>query len=40
MPSMPNYFAGKGSQFGLLDRQFGGEESEYNGRVRRRARAH
>jgi hypothetical protein len=29
MPSMPNYFAGKGSQFGLLDRQFGGEESEY-----------
>jgi hypothetical protein len=29
MPSMPNYYAGKGSQFGMLDRQFGGDESHY-----------
>jgi hypothetical protein len=29
MPSMPTYRAGKGSQFGLLDRQFGGDKSNY-----------
>jgi hypothetical protein len=29
MPSMPIYRAGKGSQFGLLDRQFGGDKSKY-----------
>jgi hypothetical protein len=29
MPSMPIYRAGKGSQFGLLDRQFGGDKSNY-----------
>ncbi len=25
MPSMPNYFIGKGAQFELIDRQFGGD---------------
>jgi hypothetical protein len=29
MPSMPIYRAGKGSQFGMLDRQFGGDKSNY-----------
>jgi hypothetical protein len=29
MPSMPVYRAGKGSQFGMLDRQFGGDKSNY-----------
>lgn len=29
MPSMPIYRAGKGSQFGMLDRQFGGDKSSY-----------
>ena len=29
MPSMPGYFVGKGYQFLMLDRQFGGSEDEY-----------
>jgi hypothetical protein len=29
MPSMPGYFVGKGYQFSMLDRQFGGSEDEY-----------
>jgi hypothetical protein len=29
MPSMPTYYLGKGSQFGMLDRQFGGTEQEF-----------
>jgi hypothetical protein len=29
MPSMPGYFVGKGYQFAMLDRQFGGTEQEY-----------
>jgi len=29
MPSMPGYFVGKGYQFLMLDRQFGGNEAEY-----------
>ena len=29
MPSMPGYFVGKGYQFLMLDRQFGGNEDEY-----------
>jgi hypothetical protein len=29
MPSMPGYFVGKGYQFAMLDRQFGGTEDEY-----------
>jgi hypothetical protein len=29
MPSMPGYFVGKGYQFLMLDRQFGGTEDEY-----------
>lgn len=29
MPSMPGYFVGKGYQFEMLDKQFGGSESEY-----------
>lgn len=28
MPSMPNYFIGKGAQFELIDRQFGGDSNE------------
>ena len=29
MPSMPGYFVGKGYQFLMLDRQFGGSEDQY-----------
>lgn len=29
MPSMPNYFIGKGAQFELLDAQFGGERDSF-----------
>jgi hypothetical protein len=29
MPSMPGYFVGKGYQFLMLDRQFGGSDNEY-----------
>jgi hypothetical protein len=29
MPSMPFYFVGKGAQFEMIDRQFGGETAEY-----------
>jgi hypothetical protein len=29
MPSMPTYYVGKGRQFGILDRQFGGEKDNY-----------
>src|SRR5688500_780728 len=29
MPAMPYYYLGKGTQFGLLDRQFGGSEDEF-----------
>jgi hypothetical protein len=29
MPSMPGYFVGKGYQFLMLDRQFGGSENDY-----------
>ncbi len=28
MPSMPNYFIGKGAQFEVIDRQFGGDSNE------------
>jgi len=31
MPSMPNYFIGKGAQFELIDRQFGGDRDERRG---------
>ncbi|MGH9013197.1 MAG: hypothetical protein ACRDZ1_04570 [Acidimicrobiia bacterium] len=29
MPSMPFYFVGKGAQFEMIDRQFGGETAKY-----------
>lgn len=29
MPSMPGYFVGKGYQFAMLDRQFGGDEANF-----------
>jgi hypothetical protein len=29
MPAMPYYYVGKGTQFGMLDRQFGGSEEEF-----------
>lgn len=29
MPSMPNYFVGKGAQFELIDAQFGGDRESY-----------
>ena len=29
MPAMPFYYVGKGTQFGLLDRQFGGGEDDF-----------
>jgi hypothetical protein len=29
MPSMPGYFVGKGYQFGMLDREFGGSEQDF-----------
>lgn len=29
MPSMPNYFIGKGAQFELIDTQFGGDRESY-----------
>jgi hypothetical protein len=29
MPSMPNYFVGKGAQFELIDAQFGGDRANY-----------
>lgn len=29
MPSMPNYFVGKGAQFELIDAQFGGDQTNF-----------
>jgi hypothetical protein len=29
MPAMPYYYVGKGTQFRMLDRQFGGKESDF-----------